>query len=85
LPVCNVKSSWLRSHRPELAQPPEFPLALTGRVVERQARELFPGIVQVSRDALGNTLVVQTATLPGTVVWLDPCRAGYGRAGSPAQ
>ena len=68
------KQLWLRVHCPELAQPTESPLTLTGRVVERHARELFPGAVQVARDIPGNDPFVETATLlsaPGVTAILE--------------
>jgi hypothetical protein len=56
---------WLRVHRPELAQPTESPLTLTGKAVERHARELFPGAVQVARNIPGIDPFAETATLLG--------------------
>jgi len=68
------KRLWLHVHRPELAQPTESPLTLTGRAVERQARDLFPGAVPVARDTPGCDPFAETAVLlntPGVTAILE--------------
>ncbi len=68
------KRLWLHAHRPELAQSTESPLTLSGRMVERQARDLFPGAVLVARDAGGSDPFAETAALladPGVTTILE--------------